>query len=169
MLAILFICLSFLLITISYLKQREKSHSRKVYMNPDILKYFNLKNESVSSVVLQKALLLAATTLEKNLIDLNKEKNILEPLHNDRIISEKHYSDIKDQISDIEMEKKEILAEAQELKEGWEEKIFEEARRIALKSKKEEIVGKSNDDALFMKKKEVLRKELMKRLEKEEL
>lgn len=135
--------------------------------NLDYLKFCELKNEIIAAVVLQKALLKAAVTLEKRAKELRSEKSILNALHIDRIISHETWSMIKNSEEDIDYERKEIMAEAQELREGWQDKIFEEANLIANKSKQEDKTKdlKGMDDALFERKKEVLSKDLMKRLE----
>ncbi|KAM0677601.1 Translocation protein S66 [Binucleata daphniae] len=133
----------------------------------DFIKFCELKNEIIAAVVLQKALLKAAVTLKKRTKELQSEKAILNVLHRDRIISHETWSMIKNSEEDIDYETKEITAEAQELRDGWQDKIFEEASAIANKSNKEDKTKdlKGADDVLFTRKREVLSKDLYKRLE----
>ncbi|KAM0674476.1 hypothetical protein GVAV_002090 [Gurleya vavrai] len=168
MISILAICGGLLIITITFLKNREKKALLLFFPpNPDFMKYFNLKSELVSFVVLQKTLLLSAVTLEKRVRELTVERIILRPLHNDRIISPEMWNMIKNSFDDIELERKEIMAEAQEIKDGWQDKIFDEAFTTANKNYKEDKIKdlKGQDDALFTRKREVLNKELKRRLE----
>ncbi|KAM0687196.1 Translocation protein S66 [Conglomerata obtusa] len=168
MIPILVICSSLLIITITFLKNRDKKPVLLFFPpNPELCRYYTLKSEMVSFLVLQKTLLLAAITLEKRIRELNAEKNILRPLHADRIISHEMWSMVKNSEEDMDYEKKEIMAEAQEIKEGWQDKIFEEAVSVVHKNHKEDKIKdlKGQDDTLFMRKKEVLTKELRKRFD----
>lgn len=171
MIPILIICSSLLVITITFLKNKDKRPQLLFFgPNTDLIKFFELKNEIVASMVLQKCLLKAAVTLEKRVKELRKEKGIISILHRDRIISLEKYQTIKNQEEELEYERREIMAEAQEFREGWQDKIFEEAVSIANKSNKEDKTKdlKGTDDGLFFRKRDVLSKELTKRLEQKE-
>lgn len=165
MFAILVTCLSMLYATITFIKSRERRNRVSFYHNADMENYYDRKAESMLPVALQKALLLATVTLERNYKSFLKEKKIMVPLHGDRIISAEMWKGIKNAEEDIEFERKEIMAEAQELRQGWDDKIFDEAREILKKKGEDRNIQKMNDDPLFLKKREVLTKELMKRYE----
>lgn len=154
MLPVLLISFSLLAVVIKYLKSREKTHYIQ-YVNKDLQEYYNRKFESAPLIALQKALLLAASSLEKKVLDTTKEKESLRCLYNDRIVSYM-YDEIIETEKEIGMMRKEIMAEAQELRNGWETKIFEEARTLAKKKVDNNKVAKVQNDNLFLRKREVL-------------
>lgn len=154
MIAVLLISFSLLFLTLKYLKTREKMNYSP-YVNNDLQEYFNRKYESAPIIALQKSLLLAATSLEKKLLETNKEKESLKALYNDRIVSYM-YDEIIETEREIGMMRKEIQAEAQELRNGWELKIFDEAKALAQKKADDGKPPKVQNDNLFLKKREVL-------------
>ena len=154
MIAVLLISFSLLFLTIKYLKSREKTHYT-TYTNTDLAEYFKRKYESAPLIALQKALLLAATSLEKKVIETNKEKESLRVLYNERIVSYM-YDEIIETEKEIGITRKEIQAEAQELRNGWELKIFDEAKTLSKKRVDDGRVVKVQNDNLFLRKREVI-------------
>lgn len=167
MFPVIIICLSLLYIAITFIRSREKRARISFYINTEMEKYYDRKAENMLPVVLQKALFLAATSLEKNSNLYSEERKIMLPLHNDRIISAETWKGLMNVEEDIEIERKEIMAEAEELRPGWEDKIFDEAVDAARnKGKDGKCVVKMNDDPLFLRKRDVLTKDLLRKFEK---
>ncbi|EJW01854.1 hypothetical protein EDEG_00341 [Edhazardia aedis USNM 41457] len=169
MIVVLLICFSCMIIALTFRKKNDAFSNRTgLNDNFELMKYFDLKDQGVSNAVLQKHLLNAAIELERRKYDVAIEKDNIQELNQEKIIGHNLWKELSRQEKIHFIEKNHIEAEAEEMKEGWGSKIFDEA--YSLFNKKRKDIEKTKkiinvyEDKLEIKKQDLLTRELIKNL-----
>lgn len=155
--------LSALIVSLSMARRmRGSRRESEEHGNQELEMYFVLKNEGVSGAVLAKQLVKAATCFRERIAELERDLDILGVLYEDRMIGEEHWERMNEDSRCCEVEKMCIESEANMVRPGFGDEVFREAGRAAAPSKKKSV----GDNSFYLKKKEVLEAELMRRLSK---
>jgi len=140
---------------------RKRSHKLSD-SNEDLLKFYDLLDEPAS--VQLKQLVLAAGNTLRRLYAVSAEKEAMAVLFEERVLSEESFRRVSAAEEDLVIEKALIEDEADALRSGAGEQVFAEAgKHLGGESVKKRKVF---DEALFLKKRENLRKDLHERTSK---
>lgn len=147
-----------------YLKKKPKPFYG--IRNEELDKFYSMFNESSANQI--KQLVLAAQTTMRNVKTLTEKSGIINELYNERLLSETYYKQFKSMEEDLVIEKTMIENEVDMLRPDFKEMVFAEAaKRMAndsiFKTKKQKMF----DEALFLKKQDLLIKNLKSRLMEE--
>lgn len=130
--------------------------------NPELELYFTLKFDGAPVSILMKQLIRAAALFKESAEELENNLEALGLLYEDRMIGEEHWEKINEANRSHELERMCIESEANILRQGYGNDIFRDAGKIA------NVGGKkakgSGDSSFYMKKREVLEAELMRRI-----
>ncbi|EQB61529.1 putative translocation protein sec66 [Vairimorpha apis BRL 01] len=154
---ILVLALIFSITTISLSYIRKSSKVENCTSNEELDKYFSLVAAKVSPQVCFKQLVFCASDLISKINEIEKEKEIIEPLFRDRIVSDAMYDKLNDKLKNLSIDKLLIESESK----LYDRNCFNEAKLIKINVDKK---YKISDDVFFDKKREALENELYKRL-----
>jgi hypothetical protein len=169
MIQVLALGLSVLILAVSYLKSREKREEKPWFeSNMELEKYYDMQTDDVAPNTLQKQLLTAAVVVSERAYLISQERQVLYGLYNDRIVSYKLWERLDKAKRDLEFETMGIEAEADTLKSKWGDRIFQESEQIVYNNARTKDKGKrerkNKDDLFFEKKREMLEREVVKKL-----
>lgn len=125
--------------------------------------YFILKSEGGSAPTLIKQLVKAAISFREKALELEEDLDILGQLYEDRMISKEHWDRVNENSRNCELEKICIESEANIIKPGYGNYIFRDASNVSNVAENKKNKG-SGENSFYIKKKEVLEAELMRRI-----
>lgn len=128
--------------------------------NEELEKYYSMVDEGSSNTLLHKQLAMAASVVLQRQEEVDKERKMLYPLFVDRVISSEMWRKLEKADEDLGFERLSIEAESTRYKEMG--RVFDAAKKEK-REKREEGDKSKLLDALYLKKKEVLEKELLRR------
>ncbi|TBU10507.1 putative subunit Sec66 of preprotein translocase [Hamiltosporidium tvaerminnensis] len=169
MLQIIFVCLSLTIVTLSYVKSKNKNTvTPLVGQNTELEKFYILQDQGANHNILMKQLQAAALFVTENVIRLSEERSVLYDLYSERMISYLQWKNIEKTLSRLSFEKMSIESEVEALKNGWSSKMFgdceKEVSKNLLVSDKLKKENRNNEDSFYLRKREVLEREVVRRL-----
>lgn len=142
---------------------KRKKESDTSSRNTDLLIFYNSYGEPINQRV--KYLIKAAKTLIDDGSKLSDKMGEITYLHDEKIVSDEYYNSIKNLEEELEIEKIMIENEAECLKSGFKEIIFSEAAKLPNSDLSRNKKLKLFDEALYLKRKEALMKDLVNRIQ----
>ncbi|KAK1348189.1 hypothetical protein LUQ84_002566 [Hamiltosporidium tvaerminnensis] len=169
MLQIIFVCLSLTIVTLSYVKSKNKNTvTPLVGQNTELEKFYILQDQGANQNILMKQLQAAALFVTENFVRLSEERSVLYDLYSERMISYLQWKNIEKTLSRLSFEKMSIESEVEALKNGWSSKMFgdceKEVSKNLLVSDKLKKENRNNEDSFYLRKREVLEREVVRRL-----
>jgi len=133
--------------------------------NVELEKYFGMKAEGSQQQALLKQLTKAGATFLERVTKLEKDMEVLGELYENRMISEAYWEQMNKEKKNYELEKMCIESEASILKHGYGDEIFKETGKASPSVSTNKKGKHGMEDVLYLKKREFLEAELLKRLE----
>ncbi|KAF7683327.1 hypothetical protein TCON_1457 [Astathelohania contejeani] len=163
MLQFLILGISFVIISLSVIKSREYKSDRIWYEgNAELERYYEMDKATAPQKL--KQLVQCAIVVITRIVELEKEKVILDELYEERMISKQMWMSLNQDMKQLQVERMMIQAEADSILEGAGAKCMQEAEMFVAKMKRKprhELKGK--EDVLFNKKREMLTRELLRK------
>lgn len=137
---------------------KSSSLDKDIVTNEELEKFYGMFSEPLNAQLHQ--LVLAGKTLLRNFAKISKDKDTIWNLYNERVISEKFYKKHKMIEEELIIEKSLIETEADSLRPGSKEGVFQEAGKLLSSENSGYQRTKLFDEAAFLKRQDLLRQNI---------